>query len=531
MRGIMKHHKLFFTLLLGFLLSILMLTESNAQIFSGNLTLGNQAEVDAFNYTEVTGNLLIQESVAGNITNLNGLSSLTSVGENFRIENNTALTNIDGLFSLTTVGTALIISDNDALTNIDGLSSLTSVNTGIIWGVLAILNNAALTEFCGLYTLFSPPNWLGLYLVAGNAFNAFPQDIINGGACIIIPQGTISGSVTVNSIGLENALVKLLDEIGLPVDDFDDVNTDANGEYSFVDVPVGDYQVMIVVPLGYASDGDQKTTTVIANENSTVDFDLTEIVVVNAARSKGYWKHQFDVYVKGRGHAQESEQDLIDYIDEVDERYNSLSLFNLFDGMTDGEDDFEEWQDVLSVKGNEGMVAKATAQLAALLLNIMSLKIAQYEIVTVDGKTAGDVLIFTSELIEDGDDTNDELAKDLAESVNNQQTIAAGIVPEGNILFKTGTELGEVITYELYNSYPNPFNPATTIKYQTPNVGFVTLKVYDVLGNEVTTLVNERKEEGRYQITFDASALSSGVYIYQMRINDFIDTKKMILMK
>ncbi len=122
---------------------------------------------------------------------------------------------------------------------------------------------------------------------------------------------------------------------------------------------------------------------------------------------------------------------------------------------------------------------------------------------------------------------------DLAESVNNQHMIAAGIVPEGDILFKTGegTNNIEVTTYELYNSYPNPFNPATTIKYQTPNAGFVTLKVYDVLGNEVTTLVNERKEEGRYQITFDASALSSGVYIYQMRINDFIDTKKMILMK
>lgn len=160
-------------------------------------------------------------------------------------------------------------------------------------------------------------------------------------------------------------------------------------------------------------------------------------------------------------------------------------------------------------------------------------KIGQYTVVTDDGRDVGDVIQFVSDLIIDGDDTNDELAKDLAESVNNQQMIAAGIVPEGNILFKTGegTNNIEITTYELFDNYPNPFNPATTIKYQTPNAGFVTLKVYDVLGNEVTTLVNERKEEGRYQITFDASSLSSGVYIYQMRINDFIDTKKMILMK
>jgi len=85
--------------------------------------------------------------------------------------------------------------------------------------------------------------------------------------------------------------------------------------------------------------------------------------------------------------------------------------------------------------------------------------------------------------------------------------------------------------FALSQNHPNPFNPTTTIHYELPLEGFVTLKVFDVLGNEVATLVNERKEEGRYQITFDASSLSSGVYIYQVRINDFIDTKKMILMK
>jgi len=85
--------------------------------------------------------------------------------------------------------------------------------------------------------------------------------------------------------------------------------------------------------------------------------------------------------------------------------------------------------------------------------------------------------------------------------------------------------------YELSSNFPNPYNPTTTIKYQIPDAGFVTLKVYDVLGNEVALLVNEKKEEGRYNVTFNASALSSGVYIYQLRVNDFIDTKKMTLLK
>jgi len=85
--------------------------------------------------------------------------------------------------------------------------------------------------------------------------------------------------------------------------------------------------------------------------------------------------------------------------------------------------------------------------------------------------------------------------------------------------------------YKLFDNYPNPFNPTTLIKYQVLDAGLVTLKVYDALGNEIAELVNETKEAGIYEIKFDASSLSSGVYIYQLRSNNFIDTKKMILMK
>lgn len=85
--------------------------------------------------------------------------------------------------------------------------------------------------------------------------------------------------------------------------------------------------------------------------------------------------------------------------------------------------------------------------------------------------------------------------------------------------------------YELFHNYPNPFNPTTIINYQLPKDGIVTLKVYDILGREVATLVNEFKASGRYEITFDAKNLSSGMYIYQLRVNDFIESKKLILMK
>jgi hypothetical protein len=83
----------------------------------------------------------------------------------------------------------------------------------------------------------------------------------------------------------------------------------------------------------------------------------------------------------------------------------------------------------------------------------------------------------------------------------------------------------------LLTAYPNPFNPSTTIRYQIPEMSFVTIKVYDVLGNEIETLVNEEKPAGIYEITWYAERLPSGVYFYQLNTESFVETKKMILMK
>ncbi len=85
--------------------------------------------------------------------------------------------------------------------------------------------------------------------------------------------------------------------------------------------------------------------------------------------------------------------------------------------------------------------------------------------------------------------------------------------------------------YELFANYPNPFNPSTIISYQLQNDGLVTLKIFDALGREVKTLVNEVKCQGRYSVSFDASQLASGVYFYQLRTGDFVSIRKMILMR
>jgi len=96
--------------------------------------------------------------------------------------------------------------------------------------------------------------------------------------------------------------------------------------------------------------------------------------------------------------------------------------------------------------------------------------------------------------------------------------------------------------FYLAQNYPNPFNPATTIKYSVPSVkekksvetqnfASVQLKIYDVLGREVATLVNKQQAPGNYQVTFSAINLPSGIYLYSLKVGNFSITKKMLLLK
>ncbi len=87
------------------------------------------------------------------------------------------------------------------------------------------------------------------------------------------------------------------------------------------------------------------------------------------------------------------------------------------------------------------------------------------------------------------------------------------------------------INCSLSQNYPNPFNPVTRIDLDISKMGFVSLRVYDILGKEVQSLVNEEKQAGSYAIDFDATDLTSGVYFYRLETDGFSDVKKMILIK
>ncbi|MDD5608859.1 MAG: T9SS type A sorting domain-containing protein [Ignavibacterium sp.] len=87
------------------------------------------------------------------------------------------------------------------------------------------------------------------------------------------------------------------------------------------------------------------------------------------------------------------------------------------------------------------------------------------------------------------------------------------------------------VEYSLEQNYPNPFNPTTQINYSLKEAGLVQIKIYDILGKEIATLINENKEAGNYSVDFNAAELPSGVYIYQLTTPGFTQARKMILAK
>jgi len=102
---------------------------------------------------------------------------------------------------------------------------------------------------------------------------------------------------------------------------------------------------------------------------------------------------------------------------------------------------------------------------------------------------------------------------------------------ENNTYTYIAIEREQELDYELFQNYPNPFNAATTIRYELSQDGVVTIKIYDILGQEVETILNEFKTANWYEVDFSAIGLASGIYFYRIQAGNFVETKKMVLMK
>ncbi|MEM8488461.1 MAG: T9SS type A sorting domain-containing protein, partial [Bacteroidota bacterium] len=348
------------------------------------------------------------------------------------------------------------------------------------------------------------------------------------------PAGTVSGTVTAGGNMQAGITVKALDADD-PAIVLGTAVTDASGNYSIAGVAQGDVVVMVVEPLGFSAQANDLGEAVVCNTTTAdVDFTLDALVLTNDIRMASYWKNQLDIAASGGTPA----EDFSTIITEIEDRFTNVHFNALFAGVND----VDAWQDIFSKRPGTA-TERATAEVGALVMNVMSLKIDQFEVVTADGFTVADVVTHVATLLEDGDVSNDATAKSLAEQVNRGMTIAAGQIGAGNIAYKRGGPgVGPILdvsstaqalpeSFELEGNYPNPFNPQTSIRFAMPEAAHVSVSVYDALGRQVATLMDGVQEAGYHEVNFDAASLPSGTYLYRLVTPAGEFTKTMLLLK
>jgi hypothetical protein len=357
-----------------------------------------------------------------------------------------------------------------------------------------------------------------------------------------VEPGLILGTVTGDAAPLGGVTVDLADGQGYLVDSR--ITDLVDGSYGFEAEP-GEYTVEIVVPLGYAPGEGcpvARPVTLPAGGSEVVDFCLDETTITAAARSKGYWKHQYRVHDSGRGHAHESLDDLYSY---------QSAIFTHFFGRGDdyaiqlegvtysaGPEalTFEDANALLCTSGSIPMTTRAEREFLALLMNVVSGKVGTYHEASYDGATVSQVITFIGDLLEDGDDSNDELARDTAELVNENQSIAAGVVPLDAPQIAYGiAEPSERST--LSYAWPNPSRGPVVVSYSVPFPGdAVLLEVYNLAGRRVRTLVQDHQSGGSHRVLWRRDddrglQVAAGVYFYRLRVGDVTSRRSVVVLR
>ncbi|HCY76895.1 MAG TPA: hypothetical protein DHV28_13320 [Ignavibacteriales bacterium] len=570
----MKQNKHFTTIFFALILSIVFYTSSTAQVItcniqacidyygsqgytsvtSININSGNLNLTPLSSITSVTGDLIIHSTTG--MTSLNGLNNITSVGGNIEIWGNDALTNLAGLENLTSVGgyiyiaynteltsfeglgsltsfDRLIIQENPALTNLSGLENLTSVS-----GSIEISGNAAITNLIGLENVTSVGG--NLYIAMNDALT----DLEGLGSLT-----TIGGDLSINNNHIQTDLYGL-ESLTTVNGKFDIQNnesmTNVDGLESLTTVG-GNFQLWYSNSLTNL-DGLGSLTSVsgemyISNNPQLVNFcGLYPLFTTGAYNYVNIYSN--GILFPGPSSAVEQIIALGPCVPDV--TVVSLDIFpttcpNQLNVKAKG---------VISVAilGTDDFDVQNIDPATLLLEGLSPFRWENEDVTTpISNGEQCDCTI-------DGPDGFDDLtlkfdAKSLIGAlgeVNNGDELVLTIT--GNLVDGTaiegsdcviiaGKKLNKDVTenvpeeYALFENYPNPFNPSTTINYQLADQGYVSLIVYDLLGREVATLVNEVKQSGYYQVEFNAADLPSGVYMYRIEAGSYVQTKKMMLLK
>jgi hypothetical protein len=360
----------------------------------------------------------------------------------------------------------------------------------------------------------------------------------------------VSGSVLVDGSPLANVTVDIRGD-GSP---WQTTTTDTNGLYGFTGLSDGDFEVWVVIPFGYrivSPEGDRVTVTV--SDGGPVNVDAFELELVpdpGRARGVGYWKHQTTALYLGRGHAQESLSDMETY-------FNDLSGFER-PGAGQPRLDFHLmytwvtcWDDRIyclhSAFGHAPSPWSITAylpvnaklQLFAVFLNVVSNRVQQNEVISPDGGTVSQAIQQIWDQLLDGDPTNDEAAKDLAEAINSGRDVEAGVIDVSIpvVLYPPGPGwlAPRPQRATLAAVRPNPTAGAVFAELDVHAAGPTEVAVYDTAGRLVRTLLSDNLEQGRHRVTWDGvdesfSPVANGVYFFRIVMPDQNITTRVVVM-
>ena len=354
---------------------------------------------------------------------------------------------------------------------------------------------------------------------------------------------SISGNVSSacgGSVALEGVTIDLYIVInGLDVF-VGTTTTGPDGGYEFDALPLAQYRVVIVTPLGYtATPSIQNVGLGPENFDLVANFPLGCRPDGSGALTIGYWKHQFNVYLTGKGKAQESLTSLINYIDLIVLHFNdnALNPVVVYNPGAPGST-LTKLDELLTVNKGGTMLDRAKQQLIALLFNTVSGKILQTDVVSADGATLSQAITYCSELIDDGDPANDETAKTIADTINNGQIVPAGVIPVSTpIITYRNPAPQTTVAFGLALPAPNPARGGmTSVSYATTRSGQVSLRIFDAQGRTVRTLVQGELAAGAHQAVWDGSddrgaQVGAGVYYYRLFTPEGMRTRSIAVVR
>lgn len=386
--------------------------------------------------------------------------------------------------------------------------------------------------------------WKDPYTVPGQRFFEAMNGVVYEGQVVIAIQVDVSGSIcgTVfddcTSASHPPVTLDLFNSNGILVAT---TSTDEAGHYCFNELTVGTYTVTAVVPLGFTVDQETKSGVVFVGQTTQIDFHLDCLPITPDARTIGYWKHQVNAILMGKGKPQESLAAMISYLHQIrihfnENVYNPVLVYEVgtLPGDATAADSLAALGALLTVNKDGTMLDRAKQQMVALLLNVASLKLSQAQVVSVDGANVSQAITYANDIITDRvPGVSYEVAKNIADIINNGGMVPAGVIPLDTRLIWYN------INSRIVGLDPNPFSSAIGISYSVPDTATdsgLGIEVYDIKGRLVYTFEGLDQTAGEHRVTWQGKDrtghdVASGIYFVSLRTRTAASCEKITLIR